>query len=99
MFVSVALDPGGLDTAKSLATLLARYGFHKIQRALWEHTELAHATLAQLKRDIDRVTNYYDTVRLYQYPIKGMFAITEMKQKRWRKCVLKADLSETNVTQ
>lgn len=94
MFVSVVLDPGGLDTAKSLAQLLARYGFRKIQRALWEHAALPSEFLSRLKRDIDRVTNYYDTVRLYQYPIKGTFVITEMKQKRWRKCVLKSDARE-----
>ena len=31
MFVSVVLDPGGIDSAKSIAEILTRYSFKKIQ--------------------------------------------------------------------
>ena len=41
--------------------------------------------LISLKRDIDRVTDYYDKIRLYQFPVNGLFVLTEMKQKKWRK--------------
>lgn len=94
MFVSVVLDPGGVDTAQSLAALLAHYGFHKVQRACWESADVGVMQLSQLKREIDRVTNYYDTVRMYQYPLRGMFSITELHRKKWRRCVLKADDAE-----
>ena len=94
MFVSVVLDPGGVDTAQSLASVLAHYGFHKVQRACWESADVGVMQLSQLKREIDRVTNYYDTVRMYQYPMQGMFSITELHRKKWRRCLLKADDAE-----
>jgi CRISPR-associated protein Cas2 len=94
MFVSVMLDPGGVDTAKSLASVLSHYGFRKVQRACWESVDIDVLQLSYLKREIDRVTNYYDTVRMYQYPVKGMFAITELHRKKWRRCILKPDCRE-----
>ena len=36
------------------------------------------------------VTDYYDTVRIYQFPIAGNFAITELRHKRWKRCLLGA---------
>ena len=78
MFVSVVLDPGGMETAKSLATVMARFNFKKIQ-------------LTVLKREIDQITDYYDTLRIYQFPVNGNFAITELRHKKWRKCVLGAN--------
>ena len=30
------------------------------------------SSLIQIKQEIDRVTDYYDTVRLYQYPVEGV---------------------------
>ena len=94
MFVSVVLDPGGVDTAQSLASVLAHYGFHKVQRACWESADVGVMQLSQLKREIDRVTNYYDTVRMYQYPMQGVFSIMELRRKKWRRCLLKADDAE-----
>ncbi len=93
------LDPGGVDTAKSLASVLTHYGFRKVQRACWESVDTGVTQLSHLKREIDRVTNYYDTVRMYQYPVKGMFAITELHHKKWRRCILKPDDRETELTQ
>ena len=90
MFVSVVLDPGGCDTAQSLASVLTHYGFRKIQRACWESDEVGVMQLAHLKHEIDRVTNYYDTVRMYQYPVNGAFAVTELHRKKWRRCIFKS---------
>lgn len=99
MFVSVVLDPGAVDTAESLASVLSHYGFRKIQRAVWESLNMGVMQLAHLKREIDRVTNYYDTVRIYQYPVKGMFFIMELRQKKWKRTVLKPDENEIDITQ
>ena len=38
---------------------------------------------------IDKVTDYYDRVRIYQYPVNGFMAITELNKKRWRRCMLR----------
>lgn len=88
MFVSVVLDPGGMESARSLVFILSQFGFKKIQRACWESGTMTERQLRKLKKEIDRVTDYYDIVRLYQYPIEGMLAITSLKRKKWRRCML-----------
>ena len=89
MFVSVVLDPGSIDTAKSLAVILKQYGFKKIQRACWESAVISEVQFVRIKQDIDRVTDYYDTLRIYQFPLKGLFAITELSKKKWRRCLIR----------
>ncbi len=97
MFVSVVLDPGGIDSARALVNILTQTGFKKIQRACWEHMSVTEAVLSDLKKEIDRVTDYYDTVRIYQFPINGMFVITELKQKHWKRCQMKgSEVSSSN---
>ena len=85
MFVSVIIESGGIDSAKALLNILQLSGFKKIQRACWENMNITEDQLSDLKKDIDRVTDYYDKIRIYQYPVNGMFVITELKQKKWRK--------------
>lgn len=89
MFVSVILDPGGIDSARSLVNILVNNGFKKIQRACWESMSVTENDLTALKKDIDRVTDYYDTVRIYQFPVDNMFVITELKQKKWKRCQIR----------
>ena len=86
MFISVIIEPGGLDSGKMMVDILSRYGFQKIQRSCWESLKLNETELSALKKDLDRVTDYYDKIRIYQFPLNGLFVITEMKQKKWRKC-------------
>jgi CRISPR-associated protein Cas2 len=86
MFVSVVLDPGRVDSARDLAAILSRYHFRKIQRACWECIQIGEQQLTDLKREIDQVTDYYDTIRMYQYPVNGCFAITELNHKKWKRC-------------
>ena len=88
MFVSVVLDPGGMDSAKSIASILSRYSFKKIQRACWECMSINEVQLTSLKHEIDSVTDYYDTIRIYQFPVNNNFAITELRHKKWQRCVL-----------
>ena len=94
MFVSLVLDPGGIDSAKSMATILARYGFKKIQKACWESMQLNESKLTALKREIDSVTDYYDTLRMYQFPVNGNFAVTELRHKQWKRAVYGAKNQE-----
>ncbi len=86
MFVSVVLDPGSPDTARAMVSILTQMGFKKSQRSCYENMKVSVDDLAKLKREIDRVTDYYDSVRFYQFPVGGLFVITELKEKRWRKC-------------
>ena len=90
MFVSIIVDPGSIDSAKSLVELLTNSGFKKVQRSCWENPKISEAELSEIKKDIDRVTDYYDVVRIYQFPLKGMFVITELKERKWRRCQMSA---------
>ncbi len=96
MFVSIVLDPGSTDSARSMVNILAHTGFKKIQRACWENMSLSESDLANLKKEIDRVTDYYDNVRIYQFPVDGMFVITELKEKKWKRCQMKAQAVNQN---
>ncbi len=89
MFVSVVIDPGGKDSASNLAEVLAGNGFERVQRACWESVTMTDDGLITLKKDIDRVTDYYDVVRLYQYPIQGVLAITTLYKKKWRRVLVR----------
>ena len=88
MFVSVIVEPGGVDSAKSVTELLAASGYTKIQRSCWENPKVSEKELADLKKNIDSCTDYYDKIRMYQFPINGMFVVTELNKKKWRKCSL-----------
>ena len=93
MFVSVVLDPGGEDSARQLAEILVTWGFEKVPRACWESASISDATLAKLKQEIDRVTDYYDSVRLYQFPVDGLMAITVLSKKKWKRVVVRPPAS------
>ncbi len=89
MFVSVVIDPGGKESASSLAEVLTSNGFERVQRACWESVTMTDDGLVSLKQDIDRVTDYYDVVRLYQFPIQDVFAITTLYKKKWRRVLVR----------
>ena len=93
MFVSVVLDPGGIDSAKALAEILGSFNFKKIQKACWETMQINEVQLTNLKREIDSVTDYYDTLRIYQFPVNSNFAITELRHKQWKRSVYGAKQS------
>ena len=87
MFVSIALDPGSRERAKELAELLAMYGFQKVQRSLWESAAVSEANLARLKRDMDKVTDGFDKLRFFQFPLEGTLVLSSLRDKKWRRMV------------
>jgi CRISPR-associated protein Cas2 len=89
MFVSIALDPGSEGRAKELADLLGQYGFDKIQRGLWESMFVSPETLVRLKKDLDRATDAFDRLRIFQFPVDGTLALTSLRDKKWRRMVAK----------
>jgi CRISPR-associated protein Cas2 len=90
MIVSIAVDPGSEGRAKELADLLSQYGFEKIQRGLWESSIVSLETLDRLKRDLDRATDAFDRLRIFQFPVNGTLALTTLRDKKWRRVVAKA---------
>ena len=89
MFVSIMIDPGGEESAAHLSELLTFYGFERVQRACWESSTVSEKQLATLKREIDRLTDYYDVIRIYQYPVEGVLAISSLAKKKWRKLLIR----------
>ncbi|TCW62236.1 CRISPR-associated protein Cas2 [Treponema sp. J25] len=87
MFVSVVLDPGSEERARELANIIAQYGFEKVQRGVWESALIHPDTLVRLKYDLDRATDAFDRIRIYQYPVEGTLVISYLKDKKWQKLV------------
>jgi len=50
---------------------------------------MAQDLIGQLKRDMDRATDSYDRIRIYQYPMDGFFVVSGMREKKWRRLVAK----------
>jgi len=90
MFVAVACDFASDDHRKTGQDLLGQYGFRKVLKDSFESTALSETALGRLKRDLDRITDSYDSIRLYQYPVEGTLAITVLKEKKWRRLIVKA---------
>lgn len=96
MFVSVVCDLGSDDSRASIYGLLPQYGFEKVQRACFESTTITEKNLVALKRDIDKVTDFYDSIRIYQYPFEGHLVISTLKENRWKRIVIRSAITSPN---
>ena len=85
MFVSVVCEISNDDHKIAVKHLLFEYGFKPVFEILYESTTIKEKELARLKRDIDRRTDSYDSVRIYQYPIDDVLVITTLSNKKWRR--------------
>jgi CRISPR-associated protein Cas2 len=85
MFVAVACDFSNPDHRDSICDLLLQYGFKKVLGGLFESTGIDDSTLTRLKIDIDRNTDSYDTIRIYQYPMENTLVVTSLEKKKWVK--------------
>jgi CRISPR-associated protein Cas2 len=85
MYVAVCVELAGDDSRRTADALLAGYGFKRVLSGLYESLTVTDEGLARLKRDLDRATDSYDGVRLYQYPIDDTLVITDLETKKWRR--------------
>jgi CRISPR-associated protein Cas2 len=90
MFVAVACEFANEDHRKTGYDLMVQYGFRKVLKDAFESATLSEAALGRLKKDLDRIADSYDSIRLYQYPVEGTLAITILKEKKWRRLIVKA---------
>ncbi len=88
MFVAVACDLGNAEHFGKVGSLLQQYGFRKIQEGLYESTGITTGSLQRLKKELDGLTDSYDSLRFYQYPLEGTLVVTSLQEKKWRKLVL-----------
>ena len=89
MFVAVMSDVSTDDHRLAVQRLLVQYGFNKVMKDLYESTTISETALTRMKRDIDSATDFYDTIRMYQYPMQDTLIISSLKEKRWRKLVVR----------
>jgi len=83
--VAVTCEFSADDHKKAVFELLVQYGFKMVLRDVFESTTISEVGLTRLKHDIDRVTDSYDVIRLYQFPIDNTLAVTTLKDKKWRR--------------
>ncbi len=88
MFVAVACDLGNAEHLGRVGGLLQQYGFRKMQEGLYESTGITADSLQRLKKELDGLTDSYDSLRFYQYPLEGTLVVTSLQEKKWRKLVL-----------
>ena len=86
-FYSTFAVPAGRHRI-AVQRLLISYGFTKVMKDLYESTLITETALTRLKRDLDRATDSYDSIRVYQYPMQDTLVITSLKENRWRKLVV-----------
>ncbi|MAG13305.1 MAG: CRISPR-associated protein Cas2 [Spirochaetales bacterium] len=90
MFVAIACELASEKHRDEVYALLVQYGFSAVQKDLYESVSIRAELLPRLKRDIDRRTDYYDKIKLFQYPMDGQFVVTALSEKKWRKIIMKA---------
>jgi CRISPR-associated protein Cas2 len=88
MFVAVACDLGNEDRVGSVENLLLQYWFRKLQQNLYESAVISEVNLLRLKKELDGLTDSYDSLRIYQYPLEDTLVVSSLKEKKWRKLVL-----------
>ncbi len=89
MFVAVVCDFASDDHRKAAHSLITQYGFSATLKDCFESTSLSEPSLNRLKKDLDRISDSYDSIRFYQFPVEGTLAITALKEKKWRRLVVK----------
>lgn len=87
MFVAIACDLGTAEHREAVNRVLVDYGFTKAQEGLYESTATGQRQLLQLKKELDRLTDSYDSLRLYQFPMEGTLVVSSLRDKRWRKLI------------
>jgi CRISPR-associated protein Cas2 len=90
MFVSVVCDFSNDDHRKAAENIILQYGFTKVLKDTFESTSLSENMLNRLKKDLDRLSDSYDSIRFYQYPVDETLVITVLKEKKWRRLIVRA---------
>ena len=90
MFVSIVCDFATEDHRKAAHDVILQYGFSKVQADAFESAAMSESSLTRLKKDLDRLSDSYDSIRFYQYPVEETLAITVLKEKKWRRLIVKA---------
>ncbi|MDR1278694.1 MAG: hypothetical protein LBK02_08080, partial [Treponema sp.] len=63
---------------------------------LWDSATVSQETLNRLKKDLDRATDAFDRLRLFQFPVDGVLALSSLKDKKWRRMVARGGTAPQN---
>jgi CRISPR-associated protein Cas2 len=88
VFVAIACDLISEKHRAEVYDLVKQYGFTEVLKDVFESVSIKETLLSRLKRDIDRRTDFYDKIKMYQYPIDGVLVVTMLADKKWRKTVM-----------
>ena len=90
VFVAIACEFVNEEHKTDVYNLLKQYGFSRVTGEMFESVSFRSEMLPRLKRDIDRRTDFYDKVRMYQYPLDGVLVVTSLSDKKWRKTIMRS---------
>ena len=88
MFVGVSCELANDDHRIAVYDLLVQYGFERVMRDVFESTTIRESLLTRLKRDLDKVTDFYDKLRFYQYPMDDTLVVTFLSDKKWKRTII-----------
>ena len=88
MFVAVVCDLGSEEHLESVQRTLLQYGLKKAQAGVFESVTISGDAMVRLKKELDRLTDGYDSLRIYQYPMEGTLVVSSLKDNKWRKVVV-----------
>jgi CRISPR-associated protein Cas2 len=88
MFVAIACDLGSEDHRESVHRVLLQYGSKRIREGMYEFVTINGDALLRLNKELDRLTDGYDTLRNYQFPMDGSLVVSSLKDKKWRKIIV-----------
>ncbi|MBI9103448.1 MAG: CRISPR-associated protein Cas2 [Spirochaetales bacterium] len=91
MFVAVIIEMSNEDHEIAVDKILKLYGFKPNGKYIYESNTIGETTLTRLKREIDKVSDSYDIVNFYQYPIEGTLVVTTLAKKKWHRRIMQQE--------
>ncbi|OQY40597.1 MAG: CRISPR-associated endonuclease Cas2 [Spirochaetaceae bacterium 4572_7] len=88
MYVTIVCDFNSDNSRKIVDTILMEYGFVQCQKSVYEINSISENQVSRLKLEIDRNSDSYDHVRMYQYPLNHAMVISHLYEKRWKKKII-----------
>ena len=89
MFVSVVCDCADEDHKTAVHKTLKVFGFTERIANVFETASVSEQSLLRLKRELDKATDYYDSLRFYQFPMDGTLIISSLQKKKWKRITVK----------
>jgi CRISPR-associated protein Cas2 len=77
--------------------ILKIFAFKEGGKNIYESLTIGETTLARLKRDLDKISDSYDVIYFYQFPMEQTLVVSSLIKKRWKRRVIKGDMTPPDV--